>query len=198
MKSVSLTIALLLGALTCLTRSSPTSYNENRTTDALIPCDGAWTTKNTTTNFVAKFTWIFNGKPISEMSDKYRTTGFGDLLINDFTYRDYGVYVCQVDDEAAEIQSTDSVIKYVDHTYAISDAQCALRSCVAAEKCRHAGLPTSCPDRGEVCCSVVLEKDKHLCRHFLGECMEYCNRQIQITRAEDCKGDERCCPLLVA
>ncbi|XP_031776625.1 myosin light chain kinase, smooth muscle isoform X1 [Nasonia vitripennis] len=157
MKGFCSTFAALLVIFVSSTRSSETAAETTKF--ALIHCNGTSLFENDEEQAGfpgVKYTWSLNGKPVQQieaLKDRATVSGFGDLLISRFTDRDHGVYTCEVDVNTSGIRVIDVVKKNVDEKYVIPNSPCSLRSCIAARKCQAAGLPNTCSNDGEICCS---------------------------------------------
>ncbi|XP_058790748.1 uncharacterized protein LOC131663961 [Phymastichus coffea] len=160
--------------------------------DALIPCKGTKSGHN------LSYQWSrgISSSPLSdypEMKGRISVSANGALLINHFTKKDHGKYVCV-------IKSGNSLLEEisvdVDDNYLLEAEHCFPGSCIEASKCTTPTSRLSCPENGEVCCSMIREKDRHRCRHFLGECMASCNTVTLKRNADDCEDGTTCCVLV--
>ncbi|XP_033223657.1 uncharacterized protein LOC117177217 [Belonocnema kinseyi] len=81
---------------------------------------------------------------------------------------------------------------YLIHSVAIE--KCPSENCMYTDKC----LETTnilCEIPGDSCCSIVKSEYRTACRHFGGQCMDFCSPTLQQT-ANDCADDEICCVLV--
>ncbi|XP_017759683.1 PREDICTED: uncharacterized protein LOC108550448 [Eufriesea mexicana] len=79
--------------------------------------------------------------------------------------------------------------------YATANSICPRENCLDPWKCDDSVVGGTCPQSSDTCCSVVKSEQRTHCRHFGGECMDWCNEGLQQT-VLDCPADKVCCTLV--
>ncbi|XP_060832542.1 uncharacterized protein LOC132916498 [Bombus pascuorum] len=72
---------------------------------------------------------------------------------------------------------------------------CPEENCLEPRKCEDWVVGATCPQSGDTCCSVVKSEYRTHCRHFGGECLDYCNQLLR-QAAVDCPANKDCCTLV--
>ncbi|XP_015514113.1 uncharacterized protein [Neodiprion pinetum] len=71
---------------------------------------------------------------------------------------------------------------------------CPMENCMSANRCDTLWKGAECPNKQEVCCSVVKRHQETSCRHYGGECLNNCNQILK--RPGPCPGNKVCCVLV--
>ncbi|XP_043248508.1 uncharacterized protein LOC122395186 [Colletes gigas] len=79
--------------------------------------------------------------------------------------------------------------------YAAGNSVCPLENCLDSKLCDDLLVGGTCPQTTDTCCSVVKTEHRTHCRHFGGECMDYCHQNLQ-NIVVDCPADKICCTLV--
>ncbi|XP_003396646.1 uncharacterized protein LOC100644966 [Bombus terrestris] len=79
--------------------------------------------------------------------------------------------------------------------YTTANSICPEENCLEPMKCDDLIVGATCPQSSNMCCSVVKSKYRTHCRHFGGECLDFCNRLLR-QPAVDCPADKVCCTLV--
>ncbi|XP_046734087.1 uncharacterized protein LOC124404190 [Diprion similis] len=71
---------------------------------------------------------------------------------------------------------------------------CPTENCMSQDNCDILWKGAECPNKQQVCCSVVKKNQETACRHYGGECMKKCNPSLQ--RPGPCPNNKVCCVLI--
>ncbi|KAK1116707.1 hypothetical protein K0M31_018170 [Melipona bicolor] len=79
--------------------------------------------------------------------------------------------------------------------YTTGNSICPQENCLESTKCDDLIVGHTCPKSSDACCSIVKWEHRTHCRHFGGECIDWCSQSLRQT-VVDCPADKVCCTLV--